>query len=89
MSSEIITPFRTDYLKGNIYDKELILGIIDDINFKVNMINSGEDPQDFLGPFEDEDALVAAWSDATNRAMSSKKESKDSIKSWMKRLSRD
>jgi hypothetical protein len=53
------------------------------------MINSGEDPQDFLGPFEDEDALVAAWSDATNRAMSSKKESKDSIKSWMKRLSRD
>lgn len=62
---------------------------IDDINFKVNMINSGEDPQDFLGPFEDEDALVAAWSDATNRAMSSKKESKDSIKSWMKRLSRD
>ena len=62
---------------------------IDDINFKVNMINSGEDPQDFLGPFEDEDALVAAWSDATNRAMSSKKESKDSIKSWVKRLSRD
>ena len=23
MSSEIITPFKTDYLKGNIYDKKL------------------------------------------------------------------
>ena len=31
MSSEIITPFRTDYLKGNVYDKELNDRIIEEI----------------------------------------------------------
>ena len=31
MSSEIITPFRTDYLKGNIYDKELNDSVIEEI----------------------------------------------------------
>ena len=31
MSSEIITPFKTDYLKGNIYDKKLNDSIIDEI----------------------------------------------------------
>ena len=31
MSSEIITPFKTDYLKGNIYDKKLNDSIIEEI----------------------------------------------------------
>ena len=31
MSSEIITPFKTDYLKGNIYNKELNDRIIEEI----------------------------------------------------------
>ena len=47
---------------------------IDDLDFKVKMINAGEDPQDFIGPFEDEDALAKAWKEATSKAMASKKE---------------
>ena len=31
MSTEIITPFKTDYLRGNIYDKELNDSIIEEI----------------------------------------------------------
>ena len=39
------------------------------------MINSGESPKDFLGPFKDEGELAAAWKDSTAKAMASKKES--------------
>ena len=48
---------------------------IDDLDFKVKMINSGESAQDFLGPFKSEEELAAAWKDATAKAMASKKES--------------
>ena len=48
---------------------------IDDLDFKIKMINSGESPKDFLGPFKDEQELADAWKDSTARAMASKKES--------------
>jgi len=54
------------------YDSEMS---IDDLDFKVKMINSGESPKDFLGPFKDEGELAAAWKDSTAKAMASKKES--------------
>jgi hypothetical protein len=56
---------------------------IDDIDFKIKMINAGEDPYDFLDPFEDEDALADAWKEATAKAMASKKES---IKGSLRRI---
>ena len=54
------------------YDKDMS---IDDLDFKIKMINSGESPKDFLGPFKDEQELADAWKDSTARAMASKKES--------------
>ena len=48
---------------------------IDDLDFKVKMINAGESARDFLGPFESEEELAAAWKEATAKAMASKKES--------------
>ena len=54
------------------YDKDMS---IDDLDFKIKMINSGESPRDFLGPFKDEQELADAWKDSTARAMASKKES--------------
>ena len=54
------------------YDSEMS---IDDLDFKIKMINSGESPRDFLGPFKDEQELADAWKDSTARAMASKKES--------------
>jgi len=42
---------------------------IDDLNFKVSMINAGEDPEDHLDPFDDEDDLVDAWKRNVNTAI--------------------
>ena len=54
------------------YDSDMT---IDDLDFKVKMINSGESPKDFLGSFKDEQELADAWKDSTAKAMASKKES--------------
>jgi hypothetical protein len=51
------------------YGKEMD---IDDLHYKVKMLNSGEDPEDFLGDFEDEDELVDAWKDSVGKAMAGK-----------------
>ena len=42
---------------------------IEDLNFKVSMINAGEDPEDHLDPFDDEDDLVDAWKRNVNTAI--------------------
>ena len=51
------------------YGKDLT---IDDLHFKIKMIDAGEDPEDFLGDFNDEDELVDAWKDSVGKAMAGK-----------------
>ena len=45
---------------------------IDDLHQKIKMIDAGEDPEDFLGDFEDEDELLDAWKDSVGKAMAGK-----------------
>ena len=58
------------------YDRDMT---IDDLDFKIKMINSGEEARDFLGSFKDEQELADAWKDSTSKAMASKKEESISI----------
>ena len=47
---------------------------IDDLKFKIKMIAAGEEPEDYLGDFNDEDELVDAWKDSVGKAMVGEKE---------------